>query len=165
MEACPVSEIHKTVTIGASVEKVLAFLDDPKNVPKYAPNVERVADIMASERRIGSTFRVTYKALGMTFDERFTVTGSETPPITTPHRRFQIRQSFAGRMTGSLTWTLDAQDNETEASVDIEYELVGGVLGEALDVLVLRRNNERNAEVMLENIKLVLAPYKVSTRQ
>ena len=68
-------------------------------------------------------------------------------------------------MTGSLTWTLDAQDNETEASVDIEYELVGGVLGEALDVLVLRRNNERNAEVMLENIKLVLAPYKVSTRQ
>jgi len=60
---------------------------------------------------------------------------------------------------------LDAQDNETEASVDIEYELVGGVLGKAVDILVLRRNNERNAEVMLENLKLVLAPHKVSTSQ
>ena len=157
------SEIHKTVTIDASAEKVLQFLDDPANIPTYAPNVERVVDIVQSERRVGDTFRVTYKALGMTFDERVSVTAFVLPPRTTPHRRYQIRRSFAGAMKGSLTWTLEAQYNQTDVSVDVQYELAGGVLGKALDRLLLEGTNEMNIERMLENMKRALAPQKTST--
>ena len=157
------SEIHKTVTIDASAEKILEFIDNPENIPTYAPNVVRVVDIVQSGRKVGDTFRVIYKALGMTFDERLSVTAFESPRKTTPHRRYQIRRSFDGAMKGSLTWTLEAQDNQTDASVDVEYKSRGGVVGKAVDTVLLERTNERNIEHMLENMKRVLGPQITAT--
>lgn len=158
------SEIHQTITIDALVEKVLDLLVNPENIPTFAPNVERVEDIVRSGRIVGDTFRVIYKALGMTFDHRLSVTTFGSPPKTTPHRRYQIRWFFDGQMKGSLTWTLEAQDNQTDVSVDVEYELAGGVLGKAVDVLLLERTNNRNVKHMLQNMKRVLAPQVTSAR-
>src|SRR5262245_60894643 len=98
-------------------------------------------DVMRSGQRVGDTFRLIYRALGMTFNEKGTVTGLQLPPKTTPHRRYQIRRAFDGGMKGRLIWTLEAQDTETDVSVDIEYEPMGGVAGKALSALLLKQAN------------------------
>src|SRR5918912_117859 len=73
------AEIHKSATIDAPAERVFDLLDDPSGIPSYTPNVERVEDVRRSEQRVGDTFRVIYKVVGMTFEEMFTVTEHVRP--------------------------------------------------------------------------------------
>lgn len=149
------SEIHKTVTFDAPVEKVFELVDNPENIPKYIPNVERVADVKRTDGRIGDTFRVIYKVLGITFDEKFTVTGYE--------RMRKVVSNFEGGMKGSFTWTFERQGAQTECSMDVEYQVAGGILGKAADALLLERTNEKNMDESLEKMRRLLAPEKVSS--
>src|SRR5713226_10717998 len=56
------SQIHATVTIETPVEKVLEFVDDPENLAKCAPMVERVMEVGRSGRRVGNSFRVIWRS-------------------------------------------------------------------------------------------------------
>jgi carbon monoxide dehydrogenase subunit G len=147
------SQIHATVTIETPVEKVLEFVDDPKNVAKCAPMVERVVEVGRSGRRVGDSFRVIYRVLGMPFNEEFRVVGFEPPSRHTPHRRFQISQTFHGPVRGTCTWTLEAEGNQTYASLDAGYQLMGGTFGGALDALLVERAVQKDVDQMLENMK------------
>jgi uncharacterized membrane protein len=66
-------------------------------------------------------------------------------------------------MKGSFTWTLEAQGIQTECSMDIEYQVGGGILGKAADALLLERTNEKNMDESLEKMRRILAEAKVST--
>jgi len=59
-------------------------------------------------------------------------------------------------MTGTLTWTLEAEGNQTYASLDAAYQLVGGIFGRALDGLLVERAVQNVVDRMLENMKLRL---------
>jgi len=150
------------VTIERPVEKVLEFIDDPENLAKCAPMVERVVEVGRSGRRLGNSFRVIYRVLGMPFIEEFRVIGFEPPRRHTPHRRFQIWQTFHGCATGTVTWTLEAEGNETYASLDAAYQLMGGVFGRALDSVLVERAVQKDVGQMLENMKRQLARQTMS---
>jgi uncharacterized membrane protein len=149
------SEIHKTVTFDAPVQKVFELVDNPENIPNYIPSVERVVDVKRTDGRIGDTFRVIYKVLGISFDEKFTVTGYEV--------NRKLVSNFDGGMKGTFTWTFEAQGTQTECSMDIQYQVGGGILGKAADALLLERTNEKNMDESLENIRRLLAREKVSS--
>jgi carbon monoxide dehydrogenase subunit G len=149
------SEIHKSLIIDAPSEKVYEFVDNPDNFSKYVPNVERVVDIKRSEGRIGDSFRVIYKVMGVTFDEKFTVTEHQPP------RKAGSR--FEGGMTGTFDWSFEPEGQQTKTSVDVRYELAGGALGKAIDALVLERTNEKTIGDMLQNMRRILAPERASS--
>src|SRR5260370_27365540 len=94
------SEIRKSEIIDATAAELFAIVDDPTNFPKYVPNVTGVEDVTSSTGRIGDTFRVNYKVLGVSFDEKFTTTEDE-------HAQ-RITSSFKGRMTGTFRWRFEA---------------------------------------------------------
>ena len=142
------SEIHKSVTIDASAEKVYALVDNPERFSEFVPNVKRVVDIKRSEGRVGDSFRVIYKVMGITFDEKFTVTEHQPP------RKAGSR--FEGGMKGTFDWSFEPQGQQTKTSVVIRYELAGGVLGKAVVALVLVRTNEKTIEEMLQNMRRIL---------
>ena len=143
------AEIHKNTTVGEPVEKVFEIVDNPANFPKYVPNVRDVVDVRRSDGRIGDSFRVIYKVLGVTFDETFTVTDYERPN--------RIKSTFAGGMTGTFAWTFEPQGEGTKINVDVEYQLAGGPLGKAVDTLMLERVNEKTIEDTLKNLGRVAA--------
>ena len=149
------SEIHKTATFDAPVEKVFDLVDNPDNIPRYIANVERVVNVKRTDQRIGDTFRVIYKVLGITFDEKFTVTGYE------PNRK--LVSNFDGGMKGTFTWTFEPQGTQTECGMDIEYQVGGGILGKAADALLLERTNEKNMDESLQKMRQILAGQKVSS--
>ena len=140
------------MTIERPVEKVLEFVDEPENLAKCAPKVERVVGVGRSGRRVGNSFRVIYRVMGMRFDEEFRRIGFEPPRRHTPHRRFQVWQTIHGPIRGTLTWTLEAEGNQTYASLDAAYQLMGGVLGRALDALLVERAVKKHVDQMLENM-------------
>jgi uncharacterized membrane protein len=139
------AEIHKGVTIDAPAEKVFDLLDDPSAIPSYTPNVERVEDVRQSEQRIGDTFRVIYKAVGMTFEEKFTVTAHDRPT--------RLASRFENGMKGTFVYQLAQQGEQTSLTVDVEYELPGGAFGRAVDALLLERTNEKTIEKQLDNLR------------
>jgi ribosome-associated toxin RatA of RatAB toxin-antitoxin module len=143
------AEIHKSATVAAPVEKVFEIVDDPANFPKYVPNVHDVVDVRRSAGRIGDSFRVIYKVLGVTFDEKFTVTESD--------RNSRITSTFSGGMTGTFAWKFEPQGEESKINVDIDYQLAGGPLGKAVDSLMLQRVNEKTIADMLQNLGRVAA--------
>jgi carbon monoxide dehydrogenase subunit G len=145
------------VTIETPVEKVLEFVDDPENLAKCAPMVERVVEVSRSGRRVGNSFRVIYRVLGMPLYGEIRVIGFEPPRRHTPHRRFQIWQTFHGRVRGTITWTLEAEGNQTYASLDAAYQLMGGVFGRALDALLIERAVKKDVDQMLGNMMRQLA--------
>ena len=151
------SEIHKTMTIDATVERVVAFLGTPENIALLVPHAARIVDVKRMAQRVGTTFGVICKALGVTFEESVVVSRFEVPPRTTPHRRYQVWWSFQGAVQGSSVWTLEALDNQTEVGIDVEYRLMGGVVGRAVDWLLVGRANEKSATQMLGNMKRELA--------
>ena len=153
------------MTIETPVEKVLEFVDDPENLAKCAPMVERVVEVGRSGRRVGNSFRVIYRVLGMRFNEEFRVIGFEPPRRHTPHRRFQIWQTFHGRVRGTFTWTLEAEGNQTYASLDAAYQLMCGVFARALDALLVERAVQKDVDQMLENMKRQLERQTMFTRK
>jgi carbon monoxide dehydrogenase subunit G len=143
------AEIHRSATVAAPVEQVFAIVDDPATFPKYVPNVQDVVDVRRSAGRIGDSFRVIYRVLGVTFDEKFTVTESE--------RNRRITSTFSGGMTGTFAWKFEPQGGESKVDVDIDYQLAGGPVGKAVDSLMLQRVNEKTIEEMLQNLGRVAA--------
>src|SRR5713226_6580692 len=138
------AEIHKSTTVAAPADKVFEIVDDPENFPKYVPNVHDVVDVRRSAGRIGDSFRVIYKVLGVTFDERFTVTDYARP--------YRITSTFSGGMTGTFAWTFEPQGEGSKINIDIDYQLAGGPLGKAVDSLMLQRVNEKTIEDTLQNL-------------
>ncbi len=143
------AEIHKSTTVAEPLEKLFEIVDDPANFPKYVPNVHAVVDIRRSDGRIGDSFRVIYKVLGVTFDEKFTVSDYERPS--------RITSTFSGGMTGTFAWTFEPQGEGAKVNVDVDYQLTGGPLGKAVDSLMLHRVNEKTIEDMLKNLGRVAA--------
>ncbi len=141
------AEIHKTVTIDAPADKVFEIVDNPENFPRYVPNVSQVVDVRLSDRRVGDTFRVIYKVLGVTFDEKFTTTDYQRPD--------RITSTFEGGMTGTFRWSFEPQAGQTKLSVDIDYRVAGGAIGKAVDALLLERTNEKSIDEMLQNLRRI----------
>ena len=139
--------IHKTIDINVPAEKVFELLIDPKRFPEYAPGVASVEDIRQSEQHIGDSFRVTYSVLGLHFPMTFTATEYEQPT--------RLSTRFEGSMKGTWTWLLEPRGNSTHITAALEYEMTGGILGKAINTVLVERMNEKNAERLLENLKLV----------
>lgn len=139
------SEIKKSLTIDATAEELFDIVDDPHNFPKYVPNVSEVADIHRTDGRVGDTFRVIYKVLGLTFDEKFTTTEYQ--------RSTRLNSEFKGGMSGTFRWTFQPHGGQCDVTVDIKYEVAGGGLGKAVDALMLERTNAKSIEGMLDNLR------------
>lgn len=143
------SEIKKSLTIDATADELFDIVEDPQNLPKYVPNVSEVVDVHRTEQRVGDTFRVIYKVLGMTFDEKFTTSEYERPS--------GITSAFKGGMNGTFRWTFKPQGQRCEVAVEISYDVAGGALGKAVDAVMLERTNAKSIEGMLENLRRMAA--------
>ena len=139
--------IHKSIDIDAPAEWVFAILTDIKRLPEYARGLTSVEDIQQTEQHLGDSFRATYAVLGLHFSMTFTATAYEPPT--------KLTSRFEGGMKGTWTWRLSPSGRSTHLTMAMEYEMAGGILGKAMNAVLVERMNEKNAERMLENLKLV----------
>jgi len=142
------AKLTKEIDVVAPPDKIYGTLNDPNTMPLFVPAVTNVSNVLKTEKRVGDTFRATYGLMGMHFDLTFTDT--ENAPAKKIARRFE------GSMKGALAYTLEPHGNATRVKFDVDYEMAGGVLGKAMDKLLVERMNEKNAERMLENLKMIM---------
>ena len=137
--------IQRSTSINAPIEKVFGVIDTPETVPDWAAGVTRVGDIVKTEGRVGDTMSATYSALGIPFSMKWTLVEYEKPK--------KLASSMEGRFTGTFSYTLESEGDATRVSWHIDYTPMWGVVGQILDALMLKSQNESNSERMLENLK------------
>ena len=141
--------IHKSTVVNAPIETVFDAFDDPEALPQYVPPMTHVREVHRSDQRLGDSFQATYVVLGMHFDEAFTYAEYVRPT--------KLVTRFEGPMRGSMGATLTPQDGATtRVDLEIDYQMPGGVVGKVADALLVERMNEKNAERMLENLKMIV---------
>ena len=138
------AKVERHILINAPVEKVFAYLHDPRTAVEWLPGVVEVKDVTLTEKGVGSRHRWTYRMAGL-------LLGGESITTEYIHNQRLVTQSKAGLPT---TWIYQFEPHNagTELSLTVEYAFPIPVLGRFLEAL-MSRQNERVADLAMANIK------------
>jgi len=139
--------VLKKVLIGAPVDKVFGFITDPSNWTRYVTSLTEVKDLSAEEPKPGTTFKWTYRMLGMNFHGRGHVTDNVK------------NKKFGMKMEGSFpiqeTYTFTPVEDKTELAVQIDYEMPGKIMSVVAKQGLIEKLNRKEAENVLDKIKIL----------
>jgi uncharacterized membrane protein len=134
--------IRKSIEIKRPVDEVYTFMTTPENMLLIMPSLVEAKNAKRSEDGANS-FDWTYKMAGVHFHGHAESTEVERG------RRLVMRSDKG--IANNFRWTFQGSDDSTQVAVEIDYE-IPGVLGKLAQPL-LRKLNEREAELMLSNAK------------
>lgn len=139
--------VTKKINIKAPVSKVFDFVTDPSNWTKYVSSLIDVKDISSPTVESGTTFRWTYRMLGMNFHGKGIVTENIKNKI------------FGMKMEGNFpiieTYIFNKTEEGTELSVEIQYEMPNKIMGVVSKSGLMEKLNKKEAENVLSKIKLL----------
>ncbi len=144
------NRIERGIDIGRRPEEVFDALTDLKGIVRWAQMVMETRNAPDGPLRPGDTFEQTIRVAGVGLETDWTVVDVERPHL--------IRYECKGRPGGWLNMIqrVVQTNGGSRVELEIDYELPGGFLGEALDKLYVERRNEREAESALLNLKELL---------
>ena len=137
--------VENSIVISAEADKVFGILDDAQRFPEYFAGVVRVSNVTLSEERVGDSANITYSVLGVHFDLKSTILKWE--------KNKSVVAQLEGAFPGTVSTTFDEQNDGVKVTQTFDYTIGGGVLGRALNAVLVERMNERNAQHTLENLK------------
>jgi uncharacterized membrane protein len=137
------AKLQKSITINAPVEKVFAYLSDPKNLPEIWPSMIEVKDVQPATGG-GYNFSWVYKMAGMRFD------GASETTEEIPNER-TVTESTKG-IESRFVWTYKPENGGTNLMVDIEYKVPVPLLGKLAEAFIIKQNAQE-ADTLLSNLK------------
>jgi len=142
------SSVTHAAFINVPAETVFAKLLEVEAAPAWMVGLEEVHDVTG--RKVGDSFAWTFKMAGkLTFHGRTTFAAIE------PARH--LREEGRGDLTNTWSWWLEPQQSGTQVRVQVEYTVPGGALiGGILDKLFVERQNQKDLEQSLSNLKQLL---------
>ena len=141
------AHISKKIVINSSVQKVFQFVTNPENWTRYVSGLTNVRDIASGEIKPGSTFRWTYRMLGINSNG----TGEVLENVR--NKRFALKME--GRFPIVEKYHFASLDKGTELSVEIEYEIPGKIMKTVARTGIIEKVNKREADNVLGKIKLL----------
>jgi len=134
--------INNSINISAPVEKVFAYLSDPRNSTEWFVGMTENTDVSGSG--VGQHSRWTYTMIGIPFH------GDSKLTEHVPNQRLVYEQT--GGITSIMTFTFAPHEGGTKLGLDIDYTIPVPVLGKLAEKVVFKRN-QREAQMSMENIK------------
>lgn len=139
-------KITRTLTIDAPVERIFSFMDDPCNLPRIWPSMIDTKPTGLSAAG-GQNFDWEYKMAGI----RMHGASQVLERIPNRHLVTSSQQGIESR----FTWHYTPLGDHTRVDLEVEYNIPIPVLGNLAEVVV-RKQNEHEADVMLANLKTVM---------
>ncbi len=137
------AKIVKTITIGAPIEKIFGYVEDPANVPEYWPSVTEVKDVESLSGG-GFKYRWVYKMAGVRFEG-----GTETTEFIVNERT--VSQNSGG-VSGPVTWTYRSEAGKTKVTFEAEYIVHVPLLSKLAESFLVKLNSQE-AGAILANVK------------
>ena len=149
-------KVEKSIRINVPVEIAYALIaDEPERMKEWWPPIELQERTTPPPTVIGSRSHYVYNMLGIK------IKGEHEVLQLTPNEHIYVKT-----LTG-IDSTFDFQfervdTNQTRLTISVDYRLPGSVLGRILDKVLLERENVKNLEQGLENLKNLLEAETVT---
>ncbi len=143
------ARIEAKIEVDAPMEKVFDFVADvPENHPKFFHFVEKVEATSELKRGLGATFKYEVKSGGIKnwFENK----------ITKYSEKEGIEWKSIAGMKNEGGWSFTATKKGTEVTFFMDYELPASYLGKLLDKLFVERENRKDVNQSLQNLKAIL---------
>lgn len=139
-------KLERSVTIATPVETVFDYVSDPRNLPEIWPSLVEVKDVRPLANG-GKRFDFIYKMAGF----RFAGISEDTEYVRPDHLFIKI----TGGIEGAFQWKFTPLGKETRVTLTVTYTIPGALLGKLAEPFIARQN-ERENELLLDNLKLRL---------
>lgn len=140
------AKIEKSILIHAPVEKVFAFMAEPKNLPEIWPSLVEVSNVQPLPNG-GYSYDWTYKMAGMRFQGQ-----AEWVEFVKNERIVDKNESG---IPSTFVWTYQPEDGGTRVTVNVDYTVPGAALGKIAEP-VIHKMNEQEASTLLTNLKALM---------
>lgn len=141
------AKITRKVSINSSVGKVFDFVTSPDNWTKYVTSLVDVKDVSSPKVEQGTTFRWTYRMLGINLHGKGQVTENVK------------NKKFGLKMEGSFpiveTYSFASDGSGTELSVEVDYEVPGKIMSVIANKGLMEKINKKEAENVLNKVKML----------
>ena len=135
-------KINNSVNISAPVEKVFAYVADPRNDPEWFVGLTEVKDVTGSG--VGQHWDWKYSMIGVP------LRGEATTIEHVPNERMVVETK--GGVTSTFVYKFTSDQGGTKVDVETEYTIPVPVLGKLAEKVVFKRN-QRETEMGLANLK------------
>lgn len=144
------TRIERSIEIERSAEQVFEVLCDLKVIPHWATIAGEFDGGPDRPLAAGDVFRHTIRITGIDVKGEWKVTELERPRYVA----YEAKGDLGGWL--KMKQRVLPSDTGSRIELEVDYELPGGFLGEALDRLYIERRNEREAENSLQNLKALV---------
>jgi carbon monoxide dehydrogenase subunit G len=145
-EEIEMTKLIKTIHVNAPAEDVYNFIFEPENLVEIWPSLIEIKNVQKLPNG-GNKYTWVYKMAGM----RFEGTGEDIE--VSPFKRLTSKNE--GGIDSVLSWLIEAENGGTRVSIETEYKVPIPLLGKLAENIIVKQN-EREAEVILQNLKAQL---------
>ncbi len=138
------TKVQKKITIHAPIDKVFAFMTDPRNLPEIWPSMIEIKNVKTA-RNGGYDFEWVYKMGGMHFNG-----ASETTEFVVNKR--QVTKSTKG-IDSTFTWNYETTKDDTLLNLEVEYKIPLPLIGKIAEAILVKQN-DHEAQLTLDNLKV-----------
>lgn len=142
------AHVKDSIFIKATPGKVHAFAADPYKWCHWFVGLGEVKSV-EGDGSAGTVVHHTYLMTGV----HIPLTTRVVENRSEADGSFHWRGENDGPLAGWLSWDYQPKDDGTMVTLQIEYAMPGGVPGELASRLFIERNQERAAQLTLENLK------------
>ncbi len=144
------SHVRHSIHIDAPPDVVWNVGRDPERMPEWNTTTIAVKDVKGPLDQAGAKFTVQSKIAGRPIDITWTIEQVEAP------RYFVATASTP--MGGGATQRVDYEPDGggTRVTIDMDYEIAPGILGQVMNKLFAERALERDVHHSADNLKAVI---------
>ena len=139
------SRIVRRLHINAPISRVFEYVTDPENWTHYVTSLVDVRNISSGSLKAGTKYDWTYRMFGINLNGTGRIS------------EFEKNRRFVMEMEGAFPireiFTFQGDEESTELSFEIRYEVPGKVLGHIANKLVIEKLNVTEAVAVLNKVK------------
>jgi coenzyme Q-binding protein COQ10 len=139
--------VRDTFHIDAPPDRAWGLYTDPSRYSEWQAGLGEVKDISGPLDQVGSKFTAVVRVMGRRLEATSEVTKVE------PGKLIEQHGSVVGGGPAVSTFRIEPVSGGTDMTVELDYELPGGLVGDIADKLFMERAIERQIRHSNENFK------------
>jgi uncharacterized membrane protein len=143
-------KVNYTHRVDAPPDRVFELGLKAERIPEWFQSIVEVKDISGPLDRVGSAYTALMKIAGQPLEVRWEVVRVEKPTYS------ELKGTAPGGGRATYIAKNVLSGTGTEVSVELQYELPGGFLGQFADKLFVERTIERDLRHAAENFKAIV---------
>lgn len=142
------AKVAASILIDKPIDEVFEYTASPFNGPAFIPNLNENTNIQPEQSTAGQTFDWRFNMAGVDLRGKAEVTEFEPP--------HKVKIVTTGDSNTTWIWAFQEESSGTRVSVEVEYELIESVWQKIVNKMIVDKLNQRSAEQMLENLRIIL---------